>query len=130
MIKPAAQWLAGHRRLVSWMMLGTLALMALVLMPAIYRNETALQIRASRQGISLPDGFYVWQRLNAQGIQIKSITPDRDALVIKFESQEQSLAAQKVLREILPYGFDIAQMDATSSKNWFSRISFNHQSIG
>lgn len=129
MIK-SAKWLTGHRRLLPWIMLGALALLALALMPAIYRNETALQIRPSRQGISLPDGFYVWQRLNAQGIQIKSITPDRDALVIKFESQEQSLAAQKVLREILPYGFEIAQMDASSSKNWFSRISFNPQSVG
>jgi len=101
-----------------------------VLMPALYRQETALQIRAARQGTALPDGFYVWQRLNAQGIKIKSITPDRDSLVIKFDSPEQSIAAQKALQEILPYGFDIAQMDATATKNWFSRISFHHQSVG
>lgn len=124
------KWTTGRRRLLPWLVLGALALLAVVLMPALYRQETALQIKASRQGISLPDGFYVWQRLNAQGIQIKSITPDRDSLVIKFDSQEQSLAAQKALQQILPYGFEIAQMDATSSKSWFSRISFNPQSVG
>ncbi|KOC87314.1 EnvZ/OmpR regulon moderator MzrA [Winslowiella iniecta] len=124
------KWTTARRRVLPWLMLGALALLAVVLMPALYRQETALQIRAARQGISLPDGFYVWQRLNAQGIQIKSITPDRDSLVIKFDSQEQSLAAQKALQEILPYGFEIAQMDASSTKNWFSRISFNPQSVG
>ncbi|MCU5771809.1 EnvZ/OmpR regulon moderator MzrA [Erwiniaceae bacterium BAC15a-03b] len=128
MLQP--KWIAARRRLMPWLMLSVLALLAVALMPAIYRQETALQIRASRQGTSLPDGFYVWQRLNAQGIQIKSITPDRDSLVIKFDSREQSIAAQKALREILPYGFEIAQMDSSSSKNWFSRISFNPQSVG
>ncbi|MFS2221215.1 EnvZ/OmpR regulon moderator MzrA [Pantoea sp. B65] len=122
--------LAARRRLLPWLMLGALALLAMALMPALYRHETALQIRASRQGTSLPDGFYVWQRLNAQGIQIKSITPEHDALVIKFDSQEQSTAAQKALRELLPYGFEIAEIDSSSTKSWFSRISFNPQSVG
>ncbi|WP_158780466.1 EnvZ/OmpR regulon moderator MzrA [Pantoea sp. BAV 3049] len=108
----------------------TAALLMVVFLPALFRSETALQIRASRQGIALPDGFYVYQRLNAEGIQIKSITPDKNSLVIKFDSQEQSVAAEKVLRELLPYGFDIAQLEQPAASEWISRISPHRQTVG
>lgn len=117
-------------RLLPWLALAVVALLGLAMVPALFRNDTALQIRASRQGISLPDGFYVYQRLNAQGIHIKSITPEQNSLVIKFDSQEQSAAAEKVLRELLPYGFDIARLDNQGASNWINRISLRTQSIG
>lgn len=110
--------------------LGMLALLLVSFLPALFRSETALQIRASRQGIALPDGFYVYQRLNAEGIHIKSITPDKNSLVIKFDSQEESAAAEKVLRQLLPEGFDIAQLEHPASSEWISRISLHKQSIG
>lgn len=117
-------------RLIPLVALATLVLLALVFMPALFRSESALQIRASRQGISLPDGFYVYQTLSAQGIHIKSITPEQNALVIKFDSLEQSDAAEKVLRKLLPNGFDIARQENPGASNWINRISLSPQSVG
>ena len=117
-------------RLLRLLPLMAIALLALVLMPSLFRSENALQIRASRQGISLPDGFYVYQTLNAQGIHIKSITPEQNSLIIKFDSMEQSAAAEKVLRKLLPYGFDIARHDNNDAANWINRISLRPQSVG
>ena len=117
-------------RLLTMVVLGLLALMLVMVLPALFRSETALQIRASRQGTVLPDGFYVYQRLNAEGIHIKSITPDHNSLVIKFDSLEESTAAEKVLRQLLPEGFDIAQLEQPASSEWISRISLHKQSVG
>ena len=117
-------------RLLTMVVLGLLALMLVMVLPALFRSETALQIRASRQGTVLPDGFYVYQRLNAEGIHIKSITPDHNSLVIKFDSLEESTAAEKVLRQLLPEGFDIAQLEQPASSEWISRISLHKQSLG
>ncbi|MTD27541.1 EnvZ/OmpR regulon moderator MzrA [Erwinia sorbitola] len=117
-------------RLLPLMTLAALALVALALMPALFRSESSLHIRASRHGTTLPDGFYVYQTLSAQGIHIKSITPEQDSLVIKFDSMEQSDAAEKVLRKLLPYGFDIARQQGHGAANWINRISFSSQSVG
>ncbi|WP_455819743.1 EnvZ/OmpR regulon moderator MzrA [Pseudomonas cerasi] len=117
-------------RLIPLVALATLALLALAFMPALFRSESALQIRASRQGMSLPDGFYVYQTLSAQGIHIKSITPEQNSLVIKFDSLEQSDAAEKVLRKLLPYGFDIARQENHDASTWINRISLSPQSVG
>lgn len=117
-------------RLIPIMVLVTLTLLTLAMMPALLRSENALQIRASRQGISLPDGFYVYQTLSAQGIHIKSITPEQNSLVIKFDSLEQSDAAEKVLRKLLPYGFDIARQEGHGAQKWIKRISLTPQSVG
>lgn len=119
---------ASRKRILGLVALASVALTMIALLPALFGGETALQIRASRQGITVPDGFYVYQRLNAEGIHIKSITPDKNTLVIKFDSQEQSTAAEKVLRRLLPEGFDIAQLEQSSE--WISRISPHKQSIG
>ncbi|MGB9095547.1 EnvZ/OmpR regulon moderator MzrA [Erwinia sp.] len=106
------------------------ALLLVAFIPTLFRNDTALQIRASRQGTTLPDGFYVYQRLNAEGIRIKSITPDNDSLVIRFDTEEQSMAAEKVLHQLLPYGFDIGQMDPSGSSQLMNRLSLRKQSVG
>ncbi|CCG88576.1 EnvZ/OmpR regulon moderator MzrA [Erwinia piriflorinigrans] len=121
---------APQRRLTLWLALAAVALLGLAMMPALFRHESALQIRASRQGASLPDGFYVYQTLSAQGIHIKSITPEQNALVIRFESLEQSHAAERVLRELLPHGFDIAHHQNQGATGWINRISMRAQSIG
>ncbi|MEM6160229.1 EnvZ/OmpR regulon moderator MzrA [Erwinia sp. P6884] len=117
-------------RLLAALLAGAAALLLVAFLPALFRNETALQIRPSQQGISVPDGFYVYQRLNAKGIHIKSITPDDNSLVIKFDSAEQSKAAEKVLRDMLPYGFDIARLDKTASPERTSRISPARKTLG
>ncbi|GLR08144.1 modulator protein [Mixta theicola] len=123
------QWLQPVlRQPLRWLLVGLLAIITFALLPALFRHENALQIRVAEQGVSLPDGFYVWQRLNAQGIQVKSITPAQDSLVLRFESQEQSLAAQRALLKILPHGFNIAQLE--NSSGWLNKISLRSQSVG
>lgn len=98
-------------RWIPWLIAGALALGAISMIPPLMKHETVVQIRVSHAGATLPDGFYLYQQLSAQGIRIKSITPSGDALVIHFDSEEQSLAAQKVLRCLLPQGFIVAQHD-------------------
>lgn len=119
---------ASFKQMLSLLALASVALTTVIVLPALFRSEAALQIRASRQGTTLPDGFYVYQRLNAEGIHFKSITPDKNSLVITFDSQEQSSAAEKVLRRLLPEGFDIAHSEHAS--DWISRIDPRRQSIG
>ncbi|EXU74237.1 EnvZ/OmpR regulon moderator MzrA [Erwinia mallotivora] len=105
------------------------ALMLTLFLPVLLRNESALHIRASRQGVALPDGFYVYERLNAEGIQIKSITLDDNALVIRFDTPTQSAAAEKVLRQLLPFDFNIARQEHSASADWSHRISLYQQAV-
>ena len=97
--------------------------LAVTLLPTWLQYESTLQIRTQQQGGSLPDGFYVYQNLHAQGIRIKSITPDRNTLVIKLDSPEQGEAAEKVLRQLLPYGFDIARQEGNDVTRFVNRLS-------
>lgn len=96
------------KRILPWAFGGALALLAVIVVPPLLQHETVVQIRVAHSGTNLPDGFYLYQQLTAQGVRIKSITPSGDALVIHFENEEQSLAAQKVLRRLLPQGFVVA----------------------
>ncbi|MBD9643706.1 MULTISPECIES: EnvZ/OmpR regulon moderator MzrA [Pantoea] len=96
------------RRFLPWALGGALALLAICFVPTLMQHETVVQIRVANSGTNLPDGFYLYQQLSAQGVRIKSITPSGDALVIHFENEEQSLAAQKVLKRLLPQGFVVA----------------------
>ncbi|MFC0140733.1 EnvZ/OmpR regulon moderator MzrA [Erwinia mallotivora] len=105
------------------------ALMLTLFWPVLLHNESALHIRASRQGVALPDGFYVYERLNAEGIQIKSITLDDNVLVIRFDTPTQSAAAEKVLRQLLPFDFNIARQEHSASADWSHRISLYQQAV-
>lgn len=66
------------------------------------------------RGASVPDGFSVWHHLDANGIRFKSITPQDDVLLIKFDSRAQSAAAKVVLDRTLPHGYIIAQQEDES----------------
>lgn len=103
------------RRMLPWLTVAALLLLVLCLTPTLLRHESVVQIRVSHAGGPLPDGFYLYQQLTAQGIRIKSITPSGDALIIHFENEEQSLAAQKVLRRLLPDGFVVARHPDSAS---------------
>ena len=96
------------RRFLPWAVAAALALLAVIMVPSFMHQDTVVKIRVAHSGTNLPDGFYLYQQLTAQGVRIKSITPAGDALVIHFENEEQSLAAQKVLRRLLPQGFVVA----------------------
>ncbi|NIF21379.1 EnvZ/OmpR regulon moderator MzrA [Candidatus Pantoea multigeneris] len=84
---------------------GVLALLMACILPGMLQHDSVLQIRVAQAGAPLPDGFFVYQQLTAQGIHIKSITPADDALVIHFDSDAQNQAAQRLLRHLLPQGF-------------------------
>ena len=106
------------------------ALIALVLISAMLlvwsslsHQESTLAIRPVNQGVSVPDGFSVWHHLDANGIRFKSITPQNDVLLIKFDSRAQSAAAKVVLDRTLPQGYIIAQQDDDSRPAaWLSLI--------
>lgn len=115
---------AVPRRMLPWLAVAALLLLAIGLAPTLLRHDTVVQIRVSHAGGPLPDGFYLYQQLTAKGIRIKSITPAGDALIIHFENEEQSLAAQKVLRHLLPDGFVVARhLDSASAASASLNVS-------
>ncbi|WP_241571563.1 EnvZ/OmpR regulon moderator MzrA [Rosenbergiella nectarea] len=69
--------------------------------------EAIVKINVMNHGVSLPDGFFLYQHLSAEGITIKSITSGSDSLIISFNSIEDSHAAEKVLKRILDNGYRI-----------------------
>jgi hypothetical protein len=120
-----------NRRLKVALLVGGLAVCALLIWSGMQRTESTLQIRASHQGVSMPDGFLVWHHLDANGIRFNSITPDNNALLIKFDSSVQSEAAKAVLYRTLPHGYVIAQQDDdNSATTWFSRLRTQADRIG
>jgi hypothetical protein len=83
------------------------------------------------QGVSVPDGFSVWHHLDANGIRFKSITPQDDVLLIKFDSRAQSAAAKVVLDRTLPHGYIIAQQeDDNQPAAWLSLIRDSSHRFG
>lgn len=94
-------------------------------------QEATIEIRASRQGDSIPDGFYVWHHLDANGISFKSITPKNNNLLITFSSIAQSDAAKEVLYRALPRGYVINQQaTAPDSLTWLSLLRARNEHVG
>ncbi|HDR2890238.1 TPA: EnvZ/OmpR regulon moderator MzrA [Enterobacter asburiae] len=90
---------------------------------ALQHQESTLAIRPVNQGASVPDGFSIWHHLDANGIRFKSITPQDDVLLIKFDSSAQSAAAKAVLDRTLPHGYIIAQQEDNSQPAaWLSLL--------
>ncbi|MBU9817016.1 EnvZ/OmpR regulon moderator MzrA [Rahnella sp. C60] len=90
----------------------------------------ALQIRPARAGISLPDGFYVYQGLSQHGIHIKSITPLDDALVVQLDTASQRKMAETVLQDILPAGFIIRYYEPPHDKTWMAKRDLDRIKFG
>ncbi|MBM3070058.1 EnvZ/OmpR regulon moderator MzrA [Enterobacter sp. RHBSTW-00994] len=111
-------------RRLSFAMVALMILSAMVLVwTAVQHQESTLAIRSVNQGASMPDGFSIWHHLDANGIRFKSITPQDDVLLIKFDSSAQSAAAKAVLDRTLPQGYIIAQQDDNSqAAAWLSRL--------
>lgn len=85
-------------------------LLALALLsPVLLSKDTTLEITLASERGSLPDGFFIYQRLDERGIRIKSITPAKDSLVILLDSPEQALAAQHALEDLLPSDYYISR---------------------
>ncbi|HIC2038821.1 EnvZ/OmpR regulon moderator MzrA [Enterobacter soli] len=95
----------------------------LLIWTALQHQESTLAIRPVNQGVSVPDGFSIWHHLDANGIRFKSITPQDDVLLIKFDSSAQSAAAKVVLDRTLPHGYIIAQQEDNSQPAaWLSLL--------
>ena len=111
-------------RQIGWMLGGSVFLCALFwLWLAVQQQESTLAIHPVTQGVGMPDGFSVWHHLDANGIRFKSITPQKDGLLIKFDSSEQSIAAKEVLGRALPHGYIIALLeDENTPTAWLSRL--------
>jgi ABC-type Na+ efflux pump permease subunit len=119
------------RGLKATMLVGALVVASVLIWSGMQRTESTLEIRSSQQGISMPDGFYVWHHLDANGIRFKSITPDNNSLLIKFDSSAQSEAAKAVLYKTLPHGYVIAQQEEDdSASTWLTRVLNENIRIG
>ena len=122
---------ALSRRLTLTLAAGALLVAVLLSCAALQKHETTLEIRAVSQGATIPDGFSVWHHLDANGIRFKSITPQDDILLIKFDTSDQSEAARKVLYRSLPRGFVIAQQEEKSlTPAWLTRLRHDIQRLG
>ena len=111
-------------RRVSYAMIALMMFSVLILAwAALQHQESTLAIRPVNQGASVPDGFSIWHHLDANGIRFKSITPQNDGLLIKFDSSAQGAAAKEVLGRALPHGYIIALVeDDDSPTAWISRL--------
>ena len=119
------------RGLRATILIAAIAAASILIWSGMQRTESTLEIRSSQQGISMPDGFYVWHHLDANGIRFKSITPDNNSLLIKFDSSAQSEAAKAVLYKTLPHGYVIAQQDEDdSASTWLTRVLNENIRIG
>ena len=106
------------------MSLGMMLMLCIMLWlwAALQREESTLAIRPMNQA-SMPDGFSISHHLDANGIRFKSITPKDDALLITFESSEQSAAAKRVLDNSLPHVYVIALQDEDNNPaSWLSLL--------
>ncbi|ACY83276.1 EnvZ/OmpR regulon moderator MzrA [Edwardsiella piscicida] len=97
----------GWKRMLGLLLFIVAALTAVIL-PQLGHKEVSLQIRATHSGLATPDGFFVYQKLDENGVSITSITPDREGLVVRLAHPEQQALALQVLQRELPPGYSIA----------------------
>ncbi|KMQ79747.1 modulator protein [Edwardsiella ictaluri] len=90
------------------LLLFIVAALTVVILPQLGHKEVSLQIRATHNGLATPDGFFVYQKLDENGVSITSITQDREGLVIRLAHPEQRTLALQVLQRELPPGYSIA----------------------
>ncbi|AAM87154.1 modulator protein MzrA [Yersinia pestis] len=107
-----------------------LLLAVILLTPMIVQTESTLKIRPNQQGLSLPDGFYLYQHLNGRGIHIKSIIPENDSLVVSLEFPEQQMQAIEVLQDVLPAGYAIVASESKKRHRLLPVFRSNQQNLG
>jgi len=117
----------SQRPFLRWFFMGiaAMALFSVLFLGwvTLQNRESTLAIRPIAQNTSVPDGFSIWHHLDANGIHFKSITPQNDTLLIKFESSAQSAAAKEVLDRTLPHSYIVAlQDDESQTSAWLSRL--------
>ncbi|QTF10076.1 EnvZ/OmpR regulon moderator MzrA [Brenneria izadpanahii] len=123
------RWLYNKK---SWriLLLAALPLLALMLSSHRSQDEAMLHIQPLYQGAALPDGFYIYQRLNERGIAIKSITPAKDSLIVRLVSPSQSVEARDVLRVSLPKANITTQQTAQPTPFWQQKLTQKQSKLG
>lgn len=112
------------------MILVMLPIILLTQSPSRQQDETLLHIFPHHQGAPLPDGFYVYQRLNERGIAIKSITPAPDSLIVRLASSEQTFAAREALRSSFPQAKIITQQPPKPAPFWRQKLTQKTATLG
>ncbi|ATA25435.1 modulator protein [Brenneria goodwinii] len=112
------------------LLLVALPILALMLSSPHSQDEAMLHIQPLYQGATLPDGFYIYQRLNERGIEIKSITPAKDSLIVRLVSPAQSVEARDVLRLSLPKASVTTQQTAKPTPFWQQKLTQKQSKLG
>ncbi|MCG8708762.1 EnvZ/OmpR regulon moderator MzrA [Brenneria sp. 4F2] len=112
------------------LLLVALPLLALMLAPHRPQDEAMLHIQPRYQGASLPDGFYIYHRLNERGIAIKSITPAQDSLIVRLVSPAQSVEARNILRLSLPKANVTTQQTINPPTFWGQKLTQKQSKLG
>ncbi|MGK2888144.1 MAG: hypothetical protein ACSLEN_00515 [Candidatus Malihini olakiniferum] len=73
----------------------------------------------------LPDGFYVYKRLNERGIAIKS-TPAPDSLIVRLASPKQTFGAREALLSSLTQEKIITQQPSKPASFWRQKLTQKH----
>ncbi|MEC5342757.1 EnvZ/OmpR regulon moderator MzrA [Brenneria populi] len=105
-------------------------LFALMLVPHRSQDEAQLHIQPLYQGAALPDGFYIYQRLNERGIAIKSITPAEGSLIVRLASPAQSAEARNILRTSLPKASITTQQTINPPPFWQQKLTQKQSNLG
>lgn len=111
-------------------LLVALPLLALMLAPHRPKDEAMLHIQPRYQGATLPDGFYIYQRLNERGIAIKSITPAENSLIVRLVSPAQSVEARDILRISLPKANITTQQTINPPPFWQQKLTQKQSKLG
>ncbi|GAB2948479.1 EnvZ/OmpR regulon moderator MzrA [Hafnia psychrotolerans] len=113
--------------LLSLLLVATIVGFAFSHMP---HSSNALQLRPSRAGVVMPDGFYVYQSLSQRGIRIQSITSEEDGLIVALDSSEQRILAEHALQDIFPMGFSVKRCEPPKRHLWVQKITRDQLKLG
>jgi hypothetical protein len=90
----------------------------------------AFKITPVNPGEDLPDGFYLYQGLSQHGVEIESITPANNSLVVKLHLQGQQHLAQETLKALLPGGYNIQPYLPEVPHQWADKMTHNAARMG
>ncbi|MDX5628377.1 MULTISPECIES: EnvZ/OmpR regulon moderator MzrA [unclassified Brenneria] len=119
-----------RKKLWRIVLLAALPLIALMLVAHRPQDEAMLHIQPLYHGAALPDGFYIYQRLNERGIEIKSITPAKDSLIVRLASPAQSVEARDILRLSLPKANITTQQTLAPTPFWQQKLTQKQSKLG
>lgn len=112
---------------VALLMLSSVGVIAFPTVPAAIE---AFKITSANPGEDLPDGFYLYQGLSQRGVEIESITPANNSLVVKLHSPGQQRLAQDTLKTLLPGGYTIQPYAPEAAHPWADKMTHNASRMG